>query len=64
MELRESPAGPAADTNTCSGEPSLTLDSSHGSFITPWNTSAGVWQALGLMRFLVVVEPGVGAQFP
>ena len=42
MELSESPAAPADDTNTCFGGPSITFDSSAGTFPAPWNTSAGV----------------------
>ena len=42
VELSESPAAPANDTNTRSGEPSVTFDLSSVAFLASWNTSAGV----------------------
>ena len=44
MELSESPAAPANDTNTRSGGPSVNFDLSTVAFLASWNTSAGVRQ--------------------
>ena len=42
MEASESPTVPDNDTSICSGELSIAFASSHGAFMIPWNTSAGV----------------------
>ena len=42
MELSESPAAHANDTNTRSGGPPVTLDLSPMVFLAWWSTSAGV----------------------
>ena len=42
VELSESPAAPANDTNTHSGGPSVTFELSPVAFLAPWNTSAVV----------------------
>ena len=42
VELSESPAAPANDTNTRSGGPSVNFDLSPVAFLASWNTSAEV----------------------
>ena len=42
VELSESPAAHANDTNTRSGGPSVTFELSPVAFLASWNTSAGV----------------------
>ena len=42
VELSESPAAHAYDTNTRSGGPSVNFDLSPVAFLASWNTSAGV----------------------
>ena len=44
MELSESPAAPANDTITGSGEPSPVFDSSAGAFPAPWSTEVAFMQ--------------------